>query len=139
MIVAYDIYTEINVSEVESTWIFNTAFKSQKVPAQAQIPSSSRLLRAPSQPSLTTLPMKTLTRAVSTMSIAHTSGSGAGGVCCDKCRKDSIAECRYKCLQCWEFNLCADCIGNNVHTDHVFALIDNPERSAKMAKAMKKA
>lgn len=39
--------------------------------------------------------------------------SRVAGVSCDACSKGSFVGKRYKCLICYDFDLCADCYDNN--------------------------
>lgn len=47
------------------------------------------------------------------------------GVRCDKCEQ-SIQGCRYKCLDCPDFDLCARCERGTYHFGHLFIRIVEP-------------
>ncbi|ODM92658.1 E3 ubiquitin-protein ligase sina [Orchesella cincta] len=47
---------------------------------------------------------------------------------CLLCEQNPILGKRYKCLQCYEFNLCENCKSLGVHDYHIFATISTPRQ-----------
>lgn len=51
------------------------------------------------------------------------------GIQCDGCNKKPIYNVRYKCLSCDNYDLCSECEGKNIHSNHVFAKFKSPEQT----------
>lgn len=52
------------------------------------------------------------------------------GVICDGCSRSPIIGIRYKCLQCYDYDLCQTCSDyQSIHKHHVFAKIDYPQQA----------
>lgn len=56
-----------------------------------------------------------------------TSSHSHGGVTCDECRMYPIQGVRWKCVECYDYDLCDNCYNNGLHNmDHTFnAIIDS--------------
>ena len=51
------------------------------------------------------------------------------GVICDGCNRSPIVGIRYKCLQCFDYDLCESCADRQlIHSDHVMAKIRTPHQ-----------
>ena len=51
------------------------------------------------------------------------------GVICDGCNRSPIIGIRYKCLQCFDYDLCESCADRQlIHSDHVMAKIRTPHQ-----------
>ncbi|ODM92035.1 E3 ubiquitin-protein ligase HERC2 [Orchesella cincta] len=48
-------------------------------------------------------------------------------VTCNGCNKSPLVEKRYQCLQCEDFDLCEDCMEQQIHSHHVFAFRNKSE------------
>merc|ERR1711963_732557 len=57
------------------------------------------------------------------------SGELHPGVICDGCQ-GSVKGLRYKCLECFDYNLCSSCENQGTHLDHNMIRITNPESIA---------
>lgn len=110
-------------SESEPIWIFNC---NSILEATYKLPTS--LTQLPSNP-------RPPTAGPSHTRDSFHCKSKADTVRCHKCGVSGINECRYKCLQCIDYDLCFSCFNENVHTCHVFALIDDAGRNAKIQRA----
>lgn len=47
-------------------------------------------------------------------------------VICDQCDKD-IYGFRYKCMECWDYDLCMDCEAKMTHKEHIMLRIPDPK------------
>lgn len=67
-----------------------------------------------------------------TATASNTASPSAGSkvhhvnVICDNCDKD-IYGFRYKCMECWDFDLCMDCEAKMTHKEHIMMRIPNPK------------
>ena len=50
-------------------------------------------------------------------------------VTCDGCEKCPIVGVRYKCVQCPNYDLCADCEAKHIHSHHLFTKINTPDQA----------
>jgi len=58
--------------------------------------------------------------------IAPSSVAVHSGIKCDACLMNPILGVRYKCANCKDFDLCANCEAKGVHKDHVFIKLQRP-------------
>lgn len=52
-------------------------------------------------------------------------------VVCDGCGASSISGFRYKCMECYDFDLCSHCEHAGIHTNHLMVRIPKPMKFSK--------
>lgn len=114
-----------NFSVIEPTWIFKTTLGQQISPLTSASPATGPIV-----------PPAPLGAPATPISMPGPSNLPASAsVQCNQCRKKDVTHSHYKCLQCVDYDLCFNCFAQNFHDEHVFALIDDAQRNAKISKA----